>query len=97
LISGGIVAYQMPEDSTREAGQDLGDSSYDGIRREGELIGGLGRLVDGEVGGDNFKLDIGYGKGEFSTPPEGKPLGTSRDISHLLKCEYMAVNNLFSM
>jgi discoidin domain receptor family protein 2 len=55
----------MPEDSAREAGQDLSDSSYDGIRREGELIGGLGRLVDGEVGGDNFKLDIGYGKGEL--------------------------------
>jgi discoidin domain receptor family protein 2 len=55
----------MPEDSTREGVQDFSDSSYDGIRRESELIGGLGRLVDGEVGGDNFKLDIGYGKGEF--------------------------------
>jgi discoidin domain receptor family protein 2 len=73
VIPGGIVAYQMPEDSAREAGQDLSDSSYDGIRREGELIGGLGRLVDGEVGGDNFKLDIGYGKGEFSARLAGKP------------------------
>jgi len=60
------VAYQVPEDSAREPGQDLSDSSYDGVRREGELVGGLGRLVDGEVGGDNFKLDIGYGKGEFT-------------------------------
>jgi discoidin domain receptor family protein 2 len=57
----------MPEDSAREGVQDFSDSSYDGIRRESELIGGLGRLVDGEVGGDNFKLDIGYGKGEFHT------------------------------
>jgi discoidin domain receptor family protein 2 len=73
VIPGGIVAYQMPEDSARESGQDLSDSSYDGIRREGELIGGLGRLVDGEVGGDNFKLDIGYGKGEFSARNAGKP------------------------
>ena len=66
MISGGFVSYQIPEDTTREPDQDLGDSSYDGIRRDGELVGGLGQLVDGEVGGDNFKLDIGYGKGEYS-------------------------------
>ncbi|KDR19267.1 Discoidin domain-containing receptor 2, partial [Zootermopsis nevadensis] len=59
----GIVSYQVPEDTAREPGQDLRDSSYDGVRLEGHLVGGLGRLVDGEVGGDNFKLDIGYGKG----------------------------------
>jgi hypothetical protein len=29
-------------------------------------VDGLGQLVDGEVGGDNFKLDIGYGKGEYA-------------------------------
>ncbi|XP_069672630.1 discoidin domain-containing receptor 2-like isoform X2 [Periplaneta americana] len=61
LAEGGIVTYEAPEDPARE--QDLSDSSYDGVRRDGELVGGLGRLVDGEVGGDNFKLDIGYGKG----------------------------------
>ncbi|XP_021920261.1 discoidin domain-containing receptor 2-like isoform X2 [Zootermopsis nevadensis] len=63
LAEGGIVSYQVPEDTAREPGQDLRDSSYDGVRLEGHLVGGLGRLVDGEVGGDNFKLDIGYGKG----------------------------------
>jgi discoidin domain receptor family protein 2 len=67
VVAGGIVAYQTPMDSARESVQDFSDSSYDGIRRESELIGGLGRLVDGEVGGDNFKLDIGYGKGELDT------------------------------
>jgi discoidin domain receptor family protein 2 len=66
VISGGIVSYQAPEDTSREPGQDFTDSSYDGIRREGDLVDGLGRLVDGEVGGDNFKLDIGYGKGEYA-------------------------------
>jgi discoidin domain receptor family protein 2 len=70
VISGGIIAYQIPEDSAREGAQDFSDSSYDGIRREGELVGGLGQLVDGEVGGDNFKLDIGYGKGESNTCKE---------------------------
>jgi discoidin domain receptor family protein 2 len=72
LISGGIVSYQVPEDSAREPDQDLSDSSYDGARLNGELVGGLGRLVDGEVGGDNFKLDIGYGKGEFGSVTGGE-------------------------
>jgi hypothetical protein len=66
VISGGILSYQVPEDTSREPGQDFSDSSYDGIRRDGELVDGLGQLVDGEVGGDNFKLDIGYGKGEYA-------------------------------
>lgn len=57
----GIVSYQIPEDSS--VGLDLNDVSYDGERINGVLRGGLGRLVDGEFGGDNFRLDIGYGKG----------------------------------
>lgn len=46
-----------------EASQGLYDSSYDGKNFNGILSHGLGRLVDGEVGLDNFRLDIGYGKG----------------------------------
>ncbi|KAJ3661409.1 hypothetical protein Zmor_005805 [Zophobas morio] len=60
-FSGGIMSYAAPESS--EASQGLYDSSYDGSRVNGELQGGLGRLVDGEFGADNFRLDIGYGKG----------------------------------
>lgn len=56
--------YSMPEEPSWEPGQDLSDVSYDGERIGGMLLGGLGRLVDGTYGGDNFKLDIGYGKGE---------------------------------
>ncbi|KAJ3661415.1 hypothetical protein Zmor_005810 [Zophobas morio] len=55
------MSYAAPESS--EASQGLYDSSYDGSRVNGELQGGLGRLVDGEFGADNFRLDIGYGKG----------------------------------
>lgn len=66
------MSYQVPEDMAREPGQDLSDSSYDGARLDGELLGGLGRLVDGEVGGDNFKLDIGYGKGELGSLTAGE-------------------------
>ncbi|XP_019870769.2 discoidin domain-containing receptor 2 [Aethina tumida] len=59
--TGGIVSYSAPESS--ESSQGLYDSSYDGRLSQGELTEGLGRLVDGEVGLDNFRLDIGYGKG----------------------------------
>lgn len=47
-----------------EASQGLWDSSYDGRPALGEMQGGLGRLVDGEYGADNYRLDIGYGKGK---------------------------------
>lgn len=57
-----MVSYSAPEGS--EPSQGLYDSSYDGIKSGGQLSNGLGRLVDGEVGLDNFRLDIGYGKGE---------------------------------
>ncbi|XP_075229371.1 discoidin domain-containing receptor 2-like isoform X2 [Lycorma delicatula] len=59
----GIVSYQLPVDQTWDPGQELSDLSYDGIRERGFLTAGLGRLSDGIYGGDNFKLDIGYGKG----------------------------------
>lgn len=62
--TGGVVNYSIPEEPSWEPGQDLSDLSYDGEREGGTLRGGLGRLVDGTYGGDNFKLDIGYGKGE---------------------------------
>lgn len=65
LFTDGIVSYQIPEDSS--VGLDLSDVSYDGERVDGLLSEGLGRLVDGEVGGDNFRLDIGYGKGNTKT------------------------------
>lgn len=55
------MSYGAPEGSIPAQG--LFDSSYDGQLSKGELRGGLGRLVDGETGADNFRLDIGYGKG----------------------------------
>lgn len=59
-----MVSYEIPEDKSWQTGQqDLSDVSYDGYHKGGKLTGGLGRLVDGTYGADNFKLDIGYGKG----------------------------------
>lgn len=63
MISGGVASYSAPEGS--EPLQGLIDSSYDGVHDSGYLTGGLGRLTDGEVGADNFRLDIGYGKGKY--------------------------------
>ncbi|XP_063234140.1 discoidin domain-containing receptor 2-like [Bacillus rossius redtenbacheri] len=63
LFDGGVVSYQIPEEPSADPAQDLTDPPYDGERRDGLLWGGLGMLVDGQVGGDNFRLDIGYGKG----------------------------------
>ncbi|XP_060534695.1 discoidin domain-containing receptor tyrosine kinase B-like [Cylas formicarius] len=59
--TGGIISYSVPASS--EVSQGLYDSNYDGHRSQGMLFKGLGRLVDGEVGLDNFRVDIGYGKG----------------------------------
>lgn len=63
LFAGGIVSYTAPQSPEPE----LSDSSYDGNRTSSRLTGGLGRLVDGQYGADNFRLDIGYGKGNFKS------------------------------
>nr|XP_018896259.1 PREDICTED: discoidin domain-containing receptor 2-like [Bemisia tabaci] len=59
----GMVSYQIPREPSWDTGQDLSDSTYDGEVNETTLSGGMGRLADGIFGGDNFKLDIGYGRG----------------------------------
>ncbi|XP_065161564.1 discoidin domain-containing receptor 2-like isoform X1 [Atheta coriaria] len=61
IYEGGVMSYTAPVGG--EASQGLWDSSYDGRPALGEMQGGLGRLVDGEYGADNYRLDIGYGKG----------------------------------
>ncbi|XP_065225267.1 discoidin domain-containing receptor 2-like isoform X2 [Planococcus citri] len=62
-LQSGILSYQVPEDVYWKEGKDLSDVSYDGNVTNGYLDNGLGRLVDGILGGDNFKIDIGYGTG----------------------------------
>ncbi|XP_046981119.1 discoidin domain-containing receptor tyrosine kinase B-like [Schistocerca americana] len=60
--TGGVVSYSIPED-TVAVSQELSDATYDGEHRGGMLVGGLGRLVDGQLGADNFRIDVGYGRG----------------------------------
>lgn len=57
--TGGVASYTVPESPTVE----LGDVSYDGKRQDNLLTDGLGRLIDGEVGADNYRLDMGDGRG----------------------------------
>ncbi|OXU28140.1 hypothetical protein TSAR_006706, partial [Trichomalopsis sarcophagae] len=58
-VAGGVVSYTIPESPVAE----LNDTSYDGVREYGVLSAGLGRLIDGETGADNYKQDIADGRG----------------------------------
>lgn len=43
---------------------DLSDKTYDGYEEGDHYVNGLGQLVDGQRGKDNFRADInGLGKG----------------------------------
>jgi len=54
----------MPQGIKRGTEVDLSDRTYDGREEGGYLSGGLGQLVDGQKGPDNFRLDVsGNGKG----------------------------------
>ncbi|XP_068978276.1 discoidin domain-containing receptor 2-like isoform X3 [Bombus flavifrons] len=60
----GLVSYSMPQGIKRGSEVDLSDRTYDGREEGGYLSGGLGQLVDGQKGPDNFRLDVsGNGKG----------------------------------
>lgn len=62
-----LVSYSMMQGVQRGNEVDLTDQTYDGIEENGRLSDGLGQLVDGETGADNFRLDRhGRGKGEGS-------------------------------
>lgn len=53
------MSYTIPDTSMSE----LSDVSYDGKRQDNLLTDGLGCLIDGEVGADNYRQDMGDGKG----------------------------------
>lgn len=58
------MSYSLPQGQHRGPELDLTDRTYDGIEESGHLSGGLGQLVDGHKGKDNFRLDlVGHGKG----------------------------------
>ncbi|GIX96241.1 discoidin domain-containing receptor 2 [Caerostris darwini] len=60
----GLVSYAMPQGERLGVDVDLSDKTYDGIKDDSHLHGGLGQLTDGRRGGDHFADDdYGFGKG----------------------------------
>ncbi|XP_055850149.1 discoidin domain-containing receptor 2-like isoform X2 [Episyrphus balteatus] len=60
----GIVSYSIPKGVQRGMEIDLSDKTYDGHEEGDRFVDGLGQLVDGQKGKDNFRTDIhGFGKG----------------------------------
>lgn len=56
----------MPQGERGGGGPDLRDNSYDGSEEGGWLSGGLGQLLDGHRGQDNFLMDVfGHGQGRL--------------------------------
>lgn len=61
----GLLSYSIPKGNPRGIEIDLSDKTYDGRDEGDRLVGGLGQLVDGQRGTDNFRSDIhGLGKGK---------------------------------
>lgn len=61
----GLISYNIPKGVQRGFDIDLSDHSYDGQDEGDRLIGGLGQLVDGTRGSDNYRSDAnGFGKGK---------------------------------
>lgn len=54
----GIVSYSMPQGDKRGANWEFYDFSYDGHWDGDELKHGLGQLIDGKFGHDDFKTDF---------------------------------------
>ncbi|XP_051161708.1 discoidin domain-containing receptor tyrosine kinase B-like [Leptopilina boulardi] len=53
--SDGVVSYSMPQGDKRGNDWEFFDATYDG-HWDGELRRGLGQLIDGRRGSDNFKM-----------------------------------------
>lgn len=60
-----ILSYSIPKGTPRGIEIDLSDKSYDGHEEDERYVEGLGQLVDGQKGKDNFRLDQGFGKGKL--------------------------------
>lgn len=64
LVPDNLIAYSVPRGVQRGLDIDLADEVYDGREDGDRLVGGLGQLVDGQRGTDNYRTDIhGFGKG----------------------------------
>ena len=71
-LSEGVVSYSIPQGMVRGASLELMDHTFDGIEdsQTGDLRGGLGQLVDGKYGWDNFKATSPGGQIKGERLPE---------------------------
>lgn len=59
------MSYSIPKGVQRGMEVDLSDKTYDGNEQGDRYVDGIGQLVDGQKGKDNFRTDIhGFGKGK---------------------------------
>lgn len=63
----GLVSYSIEDGEMRGKDNGLRDLTYDGIREGNRLYGGLGQLTDGEMGHNNFRVDVRENNGGNST------------------------------
>lgn len=62
----GLVSYIIPKNIQRSNDIEHSDKTYDGDDEGDRMVNGLGQLVDGQKGTDNFRADVnGFGKGEW--------------------------------
>ncbi|XP_076320947.1 discoidin domain-containing receptor 2-like isoform X4 [Tachypleus tridentatus] len=94
----GIISYSMPQGERRGLELDLSDNTYDGVKDDSYLNGGLGQLTDGIEGDDNFKADVyGYGKvpaqGNFTEeePPAAPPIVSTAVNDDSLSSQYVGL------
>ncbi|KAA0201619.1 hypothetical protein HAZT_HAZT010083 [Hyalella azteca] len=55
---GGLLSYTTEDGELRGKDDGLQDVTYDGSRDGNLLAGGLGQLTDGEIGHNNFRVDV---------------------------------------
>ncbi|XP_055299396.1 discoidin domain-containing receptor 2-like, partial [Sitodiplosis mosellana] len=102
----GLLSYSIPKGVQRGLEIDLSDQTYDGHDENDRLVSGLGQLVDGQRGTDNFRTDIhGYGKGyewvgwrNDSLGMAGKPVEMTFEFDSVRNFSSIVLhtNNMFS-
>ncbi|KAH8298160.1 hypothetical protein KR018_010081, partial [Drosophila ironensis] len=99
-----IVSYSIPKGTSRGMEINLSDKTYDGHEEGDRFVNGLGQLVDGQRGKDNFRIDIsGLGKGyEWigwrNDTLQGRPVEITFEFSTIRNFSSVIIhtNNMFS-
>nr|CAI5864945.1 unnamed protein product [Callosobruchus analis] len=101
----GILSYSMPQGVKVSSDLDFTDRTYDGVEEMNYLSDGLGQLVDGKKGKDNFNIDIsGFGRDEWvgwtndTAGWTGLPLEITFEFDKVrnFSAAYLHTNNLFT-